>query len=371
MELGVLRETLRDERRVGLTPDAVRALVADGHEVVVETRAGLASGFEDNEYRAAGAEIAFTANEVAANAATLLKVRSPSREELELLAPGRCLLGFLHMAHGSEELVQALVKTGSTGISLELVQEGDARSVIEPLSQIGGRIAVSLAQYALTVGGGGPGTMLGGWVGVPAQRVVVIGAGVAGRAAAQEAMNLAAQVTVLDIDPRPLHLTSTKLGKHCVTAIASPYNIASAVESADVVIGAVARPGLPAPRVLTRQHLRTMHPGSLFVDLSIDEGGCAETSRPTTLETPIYVEEGVRHMCVPNLPSVVARTASQALSIAMLPYLRLLARRGLDQALRDNRALAQAVGVYRGELTSRHVARFHGGKARDLDDLLP
>lgn len=356
---------------MGLTPDAVRALVAEGHDVIVETSAGVAAGFSDRDYQAAGAELAFTAHEVAHGSHALLKIRAPMDDELELLTGRpRLLVGFLHLAHGSRKLVDALLETESTALALELVGDGGRRPVMAPMSEIGGRIALALVQFHLSHAGGGPGTLLGGWVGVPAQQVVVIGAGMAGVAAAREAMNLAARVTVLDVDPQALHRAAEALGKHAVTAIASPYEIASAVERADVVIGAVARPGQPAPRVLSRSRLRTMKRGSLFVDLSIDEGGCSETSRPTSLDDPIYVEEGVRHLCVPNLPSVVAQTASRAHSIAVLPYLRALGRHGLDDALRRHDALMSSAQIFRGELVSRRIARFHGGTVRALRELL-
>lgn len=338
--------------------------------MLVQAGAGSKAGFEDLDYQAAGAELGFTPSEVAQNTEVVLKVRTPTADELELLSAPRVLMAFLHLAGGSEDLVQALLDSGSTSLAMELVAREGRRTLLEPLSEIGGRVALALVQYHLSHAGGGPGTLLGGWVGVPPLEVVVIGAGTAGVAAAQEALNLAAQVTVLDIDPHNLHAASDRLSKHAVTAIASPYDIHRCVERADVVIGAVARPGQPAPRVLSRSDLRAMKAGSLFVDLSIDEGGCSETSRPTTLEAPIYVEEGVRHLCVPNLPSVVAQTSSRALSIALLPYLRVLGRHGLDGALSESPALFAATQIWRGQLASRRVARFHGGAPRSLADLL-
>jgi len=370
MDFGVLRETRSGERRVGLTPDAVRALVAGGHDVLVEANAGVHAGFEDLDYQAAGAELGFTPAEVVQNTEVVIKVRTPTHDEVDLLSAPRILMGFLHLAGGEEHLVKTLQETGSTSLAMELVQRGGRRALLEPLSEIGGRIALALVQYHLSHAGGGPGTLLGGWVGVPPMHVVVIGAGTAGVAAAQEALNVAARVTVLDIDPHNLQEAAAKLGKHAVTAIASPYDIHACVERADVVIGAVARPGQPAPRVLSRADLRAMKPGSLFVDLAIDEGGCSETSRPTTLESPIYVEEGVRHLCVPNLPSVVAQTSSRALSIALLPYLRILGQQGLDDALRSSPGLFAAAQIWRGRLSSRRVARFHGGKPKALAKLL-
>ena len=370
MDFGVLRETRSGERRVGLTPDAVRALVAGGHEVLVEAGAGVAAGFEDLDYQAAGAELGFTAAEVVQNSETLLKVRTPTPEELQLLTGPRILMAFLHLAGGDEARVQTLLDTGSTALAMELVEDHGRRVLLEPLSEIGGRVAMALVQYHLSHAGGGAGVLIGGWVGVPALHVVVLGAGRAGVAAAQEALNVAARVTVLDIDPRQLGEAADRLGKHAATAIASPYDIYASVTQADVVIGAVARPGQPAPKVLTRHDLRGMKPGSLFVDLSIDEGGCSETSRPTTLEDPIYLEEGVRHLCVPNLPSVVAQTASRALSLALLPYLRILGRAGLDEALRTTPALSAAAQIWRGQLASRRVAHFHGGTPTPLAELL-
>ena len=352
MDFGVLRETETTERRVGLTPDGVRALASAGHEVWVETCAGLASGFDDNTYQAAGGQLAWSAGEVSARAETLLKVRALHDDEIDLVGSGQILCGFLHLAFGSHSILERLLARSASTVAYELVEDEGRFTILEPMSAMGARVAVTLLQYHLSSAGGGSGRLLGGCPGVPPMRVVVIGGGTAGRAAATEASRVGAWVTVLDIDPMALRYVAREL-PGVATAIASPTELARHVADADVVIGAVARRGEPAPKVLDLQLVRSMHPGSTLVDLSIDEGGCADTSVPTTPETPVHMAEGIRHIAIPNLPSVVAETASRALEIATLPYLLRLGELGLDQALkrcsplfkpRSTRASSRPVG---------------------------
>ncbi len=369
MRFGIVREIGAGERRVAITPAEAASLIAEDHEVVLESRAGEGAGFTDTEYLAAGAEVVYALRDVMARVEVLLKVQTLRREEIALLDEGLVVAGFLHLAASPAAIFEGLVRGGATAIAFELLQDRSGRfPVVEPLSAIGGRVAVSMAGYHLTRAGGGAGTMLGGCPGVLPCHVVVIGAGMAGAAAAREAARLGARVTLLDIDGRKLRAFEMWRGVH--TAIATPYNLSRCVESADVLIGAVARRGEPAPRILTRHQIRTLPPGALFVDLSIDEGGCSETSHPTSADDPVYEEEGVRHMCIPNLPAVVARTASLALGSAALPYLRSLGELGLERALREEQGMARATQIYRGRVTSRRLARHQGGEARRLEDLL-
>lgn len=369
MDFGVVRETTPQERRVPITPEGVRALVAVGHNVFVEAGAGLGSGYTDTEYLAAGAQVTWTAREVAASARILLKVHAPRADELELVQGDATLMGFLHLSGAPAALHEALANKNATTLSCEMVREGvDEYPILGPLSALGGRVAVTLAAFHLTAPGNGPGILLGGASGVPPAMVLVIGGGTAGCAAAFEAAALGAQVVVLDRDPRRLHRLDRTAG--IVTAIASEYHLARYLELADVVIGAVAVRGEPAPKVLKRQHVRLMREGSLFIDMSIDEGGCSETSRPTTPQSPVYEEEGVRHICIPNLPSDVAQTASRSLGNSLLPYLLELGQ-GVRPALARSDALRAACGYYEGALVSRSLRRYVKRPIQDLDVLVP
>lgn len=371
MEFGVVRESSPQERRVPITPEGARTLVAQGHGVVVESGAGLGSGFSDTEYLAAGAQVAFSSREVTGRTETLVKIHGPTEGELDGMCAGATLLGFLHLASAPAGLHARLQAQGFTTFSLELVREdGDEYPILGPLSALGGRVAITLAAWHLTQPGNGPGVLLGGASGVPPALVLVLGAGTAGQAAAAEAAALGAQVVVLDKDPRKLARLERTLGRVAITATASEYHLARYVEQADVVVGAVAVRGEPAPKVLRRQHIRMMKEGTLFIDMSIDEGGCAETSRPTTPESPVYEEEGVRHICIPNLPSEVARTASRALGASLLPYLLQLGE-GVDGALARSDALRGACDYHRGRLVGRLLRRFVAAPLEDLDVLVP
>jgi len=369
MDFGVLRETEPTERRVGLTPDGVRSLAAAGHEVWVETGAGHLSGFEDNDYQAAGAQLAWSPDEVAARAKTVVKVRALNDNEADLIQPNQLYCGFLHLAFGSHKVLERLLTQRASTLAYELVEENNRFTLLEPMSAMGARVAVTILQYHLSSAGGGSGRLLGGCPGVPPMRVLVVGGGTAGRAAAREASRVGAWVTVLDINPTTLREVAKEL-PHVATAISSPTELARHVADCDVVIGAVARRGEPAPKVLDRHLVRSMRPGSTLVDLSIDEGGCAETTVPTTPEQPVTVIEGVRHIAIPNLPSVVAKTSSRALELVVLPYLLRLGELGLEHALRDTPALFKAAQIYKGQLASRRVARHHGMTRRPLEELL-
>lgn len=369
MEFGVIRETTPQERRVPITPEGVRALVAADHSVLVESGAGQGSGFNDTEYLGAGAQIAYTPREVASYCEVLVKVHGPQPSEQELLRSGQTLVGFLHLSSASPSLHQHLQSHRVTTISLENVREDhDEYPILEPLSALGGRVAVTLAAYHLTAPGQGPGILLGGATGVPPAMVLVIGGGTAGQAAAMEAAALGAQVVVLDRDPRRLARLDRMVGRVAVTAIASEYHLTRYLEQADVVIGAVAVKNQPAPKVLRRQHVRLMREGALFIDMSIDEGGCSETSRPTSPESPVYEEEGIRHICIPNLPSEVARTASRTLGSSLLPYLFAMGN-GIRPALTQSDALRSACSYFEGKLVNRALR--HLGSLHDLDELVP
>lgn len=354
-----------------MTPDGARALVAAGNDVHIEAGVGSGSGFSDTEYLASGAQVQYRAQEVAAACDLLVKVQAPTPAEEDLVRPGGTVLAFLHLASADPSWHLRYAERKVTTLSMELVREGsDEYPIIEPLSALGGRVAIALAAYHLTIPGGGPGVLLGGCSGVPPALVLVIGGGTAGQAAAMEAAALGAQVVVLDRDPRRLSRLERTVGRVAVTATASEYHLARYVEQADVVVGAVGVRGEPAPKVLRRQHIRLMREGSLFIDMAIDEGGCAETSRPTTPEQPVYEAEGVRHICVPNLPSEVANTASRVLSASLLPYLFLLAD-GVRPALARSDALRNACGFLEGQLVNPRLRRFVQAPYVDLESLVP
>ena len=354
-----------------VTPDGVRSLVAAGHEMNIEMGVGAGSGFSDTEYLAAGAKVLCAAREVAATCDILLKVHAPTEPEDDLVREGATLVGFLHLASLDASWHARFAARHVTTLSLEMVREGqDEYPILEPLSALGGRVAIALAAYHLTIPGGGPGILLGGCSGVPPAMVLVIGGGTAGQAAAAEAAALGAQVVEQDRDPRRLQRLERTVGRVAITATASEYHLTRYVEMADVVIGAVAVRGEPSPKVLRRQHIRMMREGSMFIDMSIDEGGCADTSRPTTPEAPVYEVEGVRHICIPNLPSEVANTASRALGASLLPYLFELGN-GVRPALSRSDALRHACGFVEGHLVSRSLLKFVKAPLVDLDRLIP
>ncbi len=367
MDLSIIKERAPGERRVPLTPTSVGALVALGHEVHVQTGAGEGAGFADGEYLAAGARVGITTREVLSAGDVVLHIHELTEAELAHVRDRAVLWGFLHLSHCSRPVFERIRDGRMSTVALDLIEERGHFPVMEPLSAIGGRVAVAMAQHHLLGAGGG--LLMGGCPGVPPLHVVVIGAGVAGLASAKEAARVGARVTLMEVDPVRLLQVGQVPGIE--TVIANETTITAKVATADILIGAVSRKGEPAPRILSRAHLRSMTQGGLFVDMSIDEGGCAETSRPTSVDEPVYLEEGVRHLCVPNLPAMVGRTASCALSDALLPYLRDLAVKGLDGALASNPALARATQIYRGMVVSRRVARHRGLEATTLNGLLP
>jgi alanine dehydrogenase len=371
MRIGVLKESHASERRVPLTPEGARALAVLDHAVAIEAGSGVGSGFSDTEYLAAGAQVVYSPRELLAQADLVLKIHAPTPTEAALLHEGSALFAFLHLSNQPPAVHELLAARRITTFSMELVREGrDEYPILGPLSAIGGRVAVALATWHLTGPGNGPGILLGGSPGVPPALVLVIGAGAAGSAAACEASALGAQVVVLDRDPRRLTRLEAESGRRVITAIASEFHLSRYLEQADVVIGAVAIRGEPAPKVLRRSHIRTMKEGSLFIDMSIDEGGCAETSRPTSADQPTYVQDGVRHICIPNLPSEVAHTASRALASSLLPYLGHLGG-GVHEALAADPALRHAVGFLEGKLVNPGLRRYVQAEYTSLDAWVP
>jgi alanine dehydrogenase len=353
MNICIPKERMSFEYRVGLTPAGIQLLSNQGHQCFIEHDAGIEAGFSDQDYEIAGGRILYSSHEVFARADLLLKVSRPLREEVEWMPHGAALAGLLHMAAARQDLIETLLKNNITAIAYEQIQNADGKHpVLKPLSQIGGRLAAQIGARLLQNNSGGKGVLLGGIAGVPPAEVAIIGAGVVGLNAASTFASMGAHVTVLDTD---LNALQRIIDQTCqvVTMISNPINIARVCTFADVVVGAILTPGDHLPIVVTREMVRSMKPRSVIMDISIDEGGCIETSRPTTHEKSTYVEEGVIHYCVPNIPSLVARTATYAFLNAALPFILDITDRGIEAAIHTNPALSLATYSHAGEL--RHI----------------
>jgi alanine dehydrogenase len=360
MKIGVVKEIKSDEYRVALTPAGARELVGHGHDVLVETGAGVGSAFSDDAYTAVGATIGST--QEAWGAELVLKVKEPLLSEYGFLHEGQVLFTYLHLA-ASAELTNALVDSGAACVAYETVETANgALPLLAPMSEIAGRLAAQAGAYFLEKPLGGRGLLLGGVAGVAPGRVLVIGGGIVGYNAAVIAIGLGAHVTILErsID-RMRHLEQILSGRVSLV-MSSMLQIEESVREADVVIGAVLIPGARAPKLITREMLTTMKSGAVFCDVAIDQGGCAETSRPTTHSEPVYVVEGITHYCVANMPGGVPITSTKALTNATLPYVEAIAGQGLAEAVAQDPALAKGVNVLDGKVTYEAVAEAH-----DLD----
>jgi alanine dehydrogenase len=370
MKIGVAKEIKPDEYRVALTPAGARELVRHGHEVLVEAGAGDGSAFFDEAYEAEGARIA-SLDEVWGDVDLMLKVKEPIQAEYGRLREGLVLFTFLHLA-ADEGLTKVLVESGTTAIAYETVEtENRALPLLAPMSEIAGRLAAQAGAYFLEKPVGGRGLLLGGVPGVAAGKVIVIGGGIVGHNAALIALGLGANVTILErsID-RMRHLEEV-LGGRVSLLMSSGLQIEESVADADVVIGAVLIPGALAPRLVTREMVGGMKRGSVIADVAIDQGGCFETSRPTTHSEPVYVVDGVLHYCVANMPGAVPITATKALTNATLPYVEAIADHGVAEAVARDPALARGVNVLHGKVTYEAVADAHGLEYAPLEEVLP
>jgi alanine dehydrogenase len=356
MRIGVPKEIKVHEYRVGVTPGSVRELTAHGHQVLVETGAGESIGFDDASYRAVGASIAAKAADVFAAAEFIVKVKEPQPEEWAQLRPDQVLFTYLHLAADRDQAV-GLLQSGASALAYETVTDGQGGlPLLAPMSEVAGRMAVQVGARCLEKEAGGAGILLGGVPGVPGANVVVLGGGVVGSNAARIAQGMRARVTVLDRSLRVMAALDAEFGGTVATQFASAEAIEAAVLAADLVIGAVLLPGAAAPRLVTREMVRRMRPGSVVVDVAIDQGGCFETSRPTTHAEPTYLVDGVVHYCVTNMPGAVARTSAVALNNATLPFTLQLAGKGLRRACAENPHLAQGLNVHAGRITHPAVA---------------
>ena len=356
MRVGIPKEIKNHEYRVGLTPPSVAELVAAGHDVLVETGAGCGIDFDDADYIEAGAEIASTTEQVFARSDMIVKVKEPQPEEIALLEPRHILFTYLHLAADKPQ-AEGLMRSRATCIAYETVTSPNrSLPLLKPMSEVVGRMSIQVGAHYLEKEQGGRGILLGGVPGVAPARVAILGGGVSGLNAAQMAVGQRADVTIYDINNDRLAELDTYFGSQIKTAYASKAAIAAAVAKAHLVIGAVLVPGAAAPKLVTREMLRTMKRGSVVVDIAIDQGGCFETSRPTTHDEPVFVEEGVIHYCVANMPGAVARTSAFALNNATLPFVLKLANLGAEGAMKADPHLAAGLNVSAGKIRHKAVA---------------
>ncbi len=356
MRLGVPKEVKVHEYRVGMTPASVREVVNHGHEAVVETNAGIGIGASDDDYRAAGAEIADAAEDVFARADMIVKVKEPQAGERSLLRDGQILFTYLHLAPDPEQ-TKDLVDSGAICIAYETVTDAHGGlPLLAPMSQVAGRMSIQAGAHCLEKEPGGAGILIGGVPGVAPAKVVIIGGGVVGENAAYMAIGLGADVTVIDRNVDTMRALVVRFGGRIKTLYSTALTIEEQVLDADLVIGGVLVPGAKAPKLVSRDQVSRMRPGSVLVDVAIDQGGCFETAKPTTHAEPTYVVDGVVHYCVANMPGAVARTSTYALNNVTLPFTLQIANKGVNAALLSNPHLLEGLNVYRGKVTYQAVA---------------
>ena len=356
--VGVPKEIKQQENRVALLPSAAYQLVKSGHRVLVEKNAGVGALYGDDEYVRAGAEIVETAEDVFAGADLIVKVKEPQPVEVAMLEERHTLFTYLHLA-AAKELTTSLADSGCSAVAYETIEVNGRLPLLEPMSEIAGRMSVLVGAYHLAKHRGGSGILLGGVPGVLPGRIVVVGGGTAGVNAARVGTGIGADVTILEVDlERMRFLDITMHSAH--TLYSSEASLMDLLPRVDLLIGAVLVPGAKAPKLITREMLKIMRPGSVLVDIAVDQGGCAETTRPTTHAEPTYVEEGIIHYCVANMPGAYARTATQALNNVTFPFLELIADYGLEGACEKRPALVSGINIHRGNVTYPAVAEAHG-----------
>ncbi len=370
MIVGIPKECWGDERRVALTPAGAHTLSTAGLKMIVQSDAGLGCGFSIDAYREAGAAIAFSSEEVFARADLVVKVMPPTIQECGWMGDGKFLFSVVHLGSANPEIHRLLREQNTIAVGLELIEDTDhLLPVTKAMSEIAGMLVPQIAGRFLETTHGGRGVMLGGVPGIPASHVVIVGAGTAGTTAAHVFTGFGASVTVMDHSLKRLRAVDIYLPKTINTALSNPYNIERYVSSADVVLGAILVHGQTTPHVITEAMVRKMRPGSVIIDLSIDQGGCVETSRPTTLSDPVFKKHGVIHYCVPNVPSSVARTASHALNNVIVPFVEDIGENG-KRSFQQNMALRQGVYLFSGHCTHQGLAGLLGWEYSDLDLLL-
>ncbi|QTA88776.1 alanine dehydrogenase [Desulfonema magnum] len=370
MILGILKEIKAEENRVSMTPAGVETMKQNGHTVLVEKHAGIGSGFDDALYAAYGAEIVDTPKEIFGRADMLMHVKEPLPSEYDLIREGQIIFTYLHLA-AAKDLTEMLIKKKSVNIAYETIQKADGSlPLLTPMSEVAGRMAIQQGAKYLETTQGGHGLLLGGVPGVDPGMVVIIGGGVVGTNAAKMACGLGAKVYLLDVSLDRLRYLSDVMPSNCFLLIFTPSILRDLISRADVVVGAVLRPGAKAPKLATRDMLKSMKKGSVLVDVAIDQGGCFETSKPTTHANPIYTVEGVVHYCVANMPGAVPKTSTVALTNATLPYVVEIANKGWKKAMKENPDIRYGANVVNGNVTYKGVADAFGLKYVPIDTLL-
>jgi alanine dehydrogenase len=357
MKIGVPKEIKNHEYRVGLTPDSVKSYVQRGHQVLVQTGAGLGSGHSDSEYTAAGAQVLNSPEEVWANSQMIIKVKEPLEIEYQFFRKDLILFTYLHLA-ANKKLTLALMETGVTGIAYETIELSDGRlPCLTPMSEIAGRLSIQEGAKYLEKSFGGRGILLGGVPGVHRGNITILGGGTVGTNACKIAVGIGANVTILDINSRRLAYLDDIFGSSITTLYATEANIRQSAAEADILVGAVLIPGKAAPKLISRELLGTMRSGAVLVDVAVDQGGCAETSRPTTHDDPIFIVDEVVHYCVANMPGAVAYTATQALTSVTLPYGLSIADNGIKKSLSSRKELSMGLNTYQGRCMNQAVAQ--------------
>jgi alanine dehydrogenase len=368
--IGVPKENKTEENRVAVTPTGVAGFVARAHQVLIQKSAGAGSGLSDRAYESAGATIVESAESIWQQADLIMKVKEPQEAEFPLMRPGSILFTYLHLA-ANQTVTRALLERKVTAIGYETIQLDDGSlPLLAPMSEIAGRLSIQVGAWCLQAENGGRGILLGGASGVRPAKVVILGAGMSGTAACQVATGMGAYVSILDVNPTKLRYVHDILGGHMTTLMSNRANVEEEVVDADLVIGSVLIPGAQAPKLISRALVRRMKPGAAFVDISIDQGGCAETSRPTNLCAPIYIDEEVVHYCVTNMPAIVPNTSTYALTNSTLSYGLQLANRGFPQALARNSALARGLNTYDGKVTHEGVANAFNLPWRPVEEVI-
>ncbi len=370
MLIGIPKEIKNHEYRVGATPAGVREIIQNGHQVIVETNAGSQIGFEDGEYKDAGAIIAKDAAQVYGEAEMILKVKEPQESECALIREGQIIFSYLHLA-AEEKLTKLLVQAKATSIAFETVTDSNGTlPLLAPMSEVAGKISIQAGANALQKANGGRGVLLGGVPGVKPAKVTIIGGGVAGTNAAKIAIGMGANVTILDRNLNRIRYLSDIFGNSANILYSTTQNIQDCVIESDLVVGSVLIPGAAAPKLVTRDMIRAMNPGTVFVDIAIDQGGCSETSKPTSHSEPTYIDEGVVHYCVTNMPGAVARTSTLALQNATMPFTLAIAGKGYKKALLDDPHLLNGLNTFDGQVTYEAVAKDLGYDYANPLDLL-
>ncbi|MBN2409734.1 MAG: alanine dehydrogenase [Candidatus Aminicenantes bacterium] len=361
MNIGVINESAKIENRVGLSPSGVSFLLEKAHAVYVQAGAGLRSGYSNEDYAAQGAHIVFTEEEVFGRSDIVINISPLNREECRLVKPHQVLLGFHHLAIAKKPIVEELLQKNVTMIGYEIIQDDDdALPFYENLGEVAGPLCLSIAGHYLQTNQGGRGMILGGVVSVAPATVVIIGSGVLARSATRAMLGAGAQTIVIGHSMERMRRIEEMTGGHAITLMGTKYNLARITKVADILIGAVLHPGERAPIMITREMVKTMKKGSVIIDLAIDHGGCIETSRPTTLEHPTFLDEGIIHYCVPNITSSVSRTSTKVLSNLAVQYLHIIGQFGIDQAIQKSRPLGRGLYMHKGYISKKNIAeRFH------------